>query len=83
MMRWFLEWLKGGADGPPRSPERVRASLVEERRRLAEILATFREFGFEAEAQGCKAHLRRVQSEIRDLDCKPGHSPQEPGVGTP
>lgn len=81
MLRWLLELFreKAGPEVPPSEPE--LSSLVEERRRLSEILATYREFGFEAQAEGCKSRLRQVQKAIRNIQHGAPDAPPAPEGG--
>ena len=81
MLNWLLIWFKGeGGTGTP-SPSAELASLVEERRRLAEILASYQEFEFHAQSQGCKDRLRHMQARIRELRSGLEVSGMGPGPG--
>lgn len=79
MLRRLLEWFQSdlvGGDSP--QPSEIDL-LVEERKRLAESLASYREFGFDVQSEGCKDRLRRVQARIRELRGSPERSSSEPG----
>lgn len=67
MLRWLLELIHGGADAGPPSPADELAFMVDERRRLAEIQASYREFGFDEQAESSRIRLRQLQARIRRL----------------
>ncbi len=79
MLKWLLQWVKDASIGgyPPRDSE--MASLIEERRRLAESLASYREFGFDLQVEGCRDRLRRVQARIQELGSDSESAPLESG----
>ena len=68
MFRWLHRICGEPADAAPpledSDPDRLRA----ERRRLEEMLVTYREFGFDAMAEECRARLARIRHR---LPCPP------------
>jgi hypothetical protein len=82
MLKWLVELFKGVAYRGSPSPDSERLSMLKERRRLAEILASYEEFGFDAESEGCKDRLRRIEGRIRDLRGRPETPPAAPRRGS-
>lgn len=81
MLKWLLELFHGAGSGGSPPPAGELASLIQERRRLAEVLASYREFGFDAQFESCKDRLRRVQARIRELQGRTDAPAAEPGRG--
>ncbi|HLF92943.1 MAG TPA: hypothetical protein VJB14_05755 [Planctomycetota bacterium] len=63
MMKWLLELIDAAS---PSSEDGLEA-LLAERRRLAEAMACYREFGFDAQVEGCKDRLHRLRRRIREV----------------
>ena len=75
MLKWLLGllWNDGSCFSP--SQETELALLLDERARLAETLACYREFGFDAQAESCKIRLHGLARRIREIRTQGGGGP--------
>lgn len=71
MFKWLQRICEGPADADVRPEATEHDRLLAERCRMEEMLATYREFGFESMAEEYRARLAEINHRLRRIQCRP------------
>jgi hypothetical protein len=67
MLSWLIRLSRVYSDRSTPGPSGGRDALLSERRRLQDLLDSYREFGFDTLIPSCKERIRSLDLEIRRL----------------